>query len=84
MAYFKKGSKIIAIEQVDGFGKRPSLWVGNVGQFTKVASFRGEESAQKFVDYLRIFFGDQLVSVDEDEDNELAEGKQVPQRKGNR
>jgi len=56
MGYFKKGEEIIAIEQVDGFGKNPSLWIGTYGSFTKVASFRNDKSADDFTEYLRRFF----------------------------
>lgn len=56
MAYFEKNGEIIAIEQVNGFGKKPSLWIGKRGEFTKVASFRNDKSADDFTEYLRRFF----------------------------
>lgn len=56
MAYFEKNGEIIAIEQVDSFGKNPSLWIGTYGSFTKVASFRNYKSADDFTEYLRRFF----------------------------
>lgn len=64
MGYYKKGSQIIAIEQVDGFGKRPSLWIGHPGQFRKVASFNSFESADEFEEYLKIFFRPNLEEND--------------------
>ena len=55
----KRGHEIV-IEQVDGFGKNPSLWVrtpidGNVR--IKLASFGNETKAQFFIDYLTEFLG---------------------------
>ena len=60
MAYFMMGSRYISIEQVDGFGKRPGLWIGNAGQMTKVASFNSFQHAYEFEEWLRMFFGDRL------------------------
>ena len=65
MASFKLGTKCIFIEQVDGFGKRPGLWIGNVGQMTKVASFNSFEHAYQFEEWLIVFFGDRLVKEDD-------------------
>lgn len=56
MAYFEKNGEIIAVEQIDGFGKKPSLWISKEGIFIKVASFRNEESANDFTEYLKRFF----------------------------
>ena len=56
MAYFEKNGEIIAIEQINGFGKKTALWIGNRGVLTKVATFRNDKSADDFTEYLRRFF----------------------------
>lgn len=64
MGYFKKGEEIISIEQVDGFGKNPSLWIGTVGNFVKVASFRNEKSAKDFEETFRRFLRPYLEELE--------------------
>ena len=65
MGYFKKGSKIISVEQVDGFGKRPGLWIGNVGKLVKVASFNNFEHATQFEEWLTSFLRELLAEEDD-------------------
>ena len=48
--------KAIVIDQVDGFGKNPSLWIKTEpNSLLKLASFGNEEKAQIFIDYLAEF-----------------------------
>lgn len=65
MGYFKKGSKIISVEQMDGFGKRPGLWIGNVGQLVKVASFNSFEHASLFEEWLTSFLRELIAEEDD-------------------
>lgn len=55
----RKNGIIIGIQQVDGFGKRPGLWIGAEKPFmlVKVASFSNNESAKKFGDWLDYIIG---------------------------
>jgi len=63
---YKRGHVSISIEQVDGFGKNPGLWIGTdyPNQMMKVASFGSEEKAELFCRWLRYLTG---VSNDEKE-----------------
>lgn len=59
-AIIGKESYVIDVDQVNGFGKNPSLWIksppdGNT--FLKVASFANEKKAEMFVKYLTKFLG---------------------------
>ena len=49
----------ISVEQIDGFGKNPSLWIGTEkpNQAVKVASFGSEDEAQQFIKWLDYLFG---------------------------
>ena len=49
---YKRGDFGISVSQVDGFGKRPGLWVHDKNVATKVASFGSEEKANLFMKYL--------------------------------
>ena len=49
---YKRGDFGVSVSQVDGFGKRPSLWVHNKNCMIKVASFGSEEKAKMFLEYL--------------------------------
>lgn len=49
---YKRGDFGISVSQVDGFGKRPSLWVHYKNCMVKVASFGSEEKAKMFMQYL--------------------------------
>jgi len=48
---YKRGDFGVSVSQVDGFGKRPSLWVHNRNCMIKVASFGSEEKAKMFLKY---------------------------------
>lgn len=58
----------ISVEQIDGFGKNPSLWIGTEkpNQAVKVASFGSEDKAQRFIKWLDYLFGytDDEVKMD--------------------
>lgn len=55
---YKRGNFGISVSQIDGFGKRPSLWVFNKDCYCKVASFGSEEQATAFLYFLDwIVFG---------------------------
>ena len=58
MTYFRGNIKI-SVEQVDGFGKNPSLWIGteNPNEMTKVASFGNEKKAQQFCKHIEYLLG---------------------------
>ena len=44
-------------DQEDGFGKMPSLWVGNKNSLVKVASFGSVEKSEMFCKWMaQIFF----------------------------
>lgn len=58
---YSKGDKMISIENNSIFGKRPGLYIGECNKLLKVASFGSEEKADKFEEYLRYFFGRNLV-----------------------
>ena len=51
---YKRNDVMISVEQIDGFGKNPGLWIGteNPNQMVKVASFRNEDMAQMFCKWL--------------------------------
>ena len=49
---YKRGDYSISIEQIDGFGKNPSLFVFYKNQGIKVASFNSPESAKVFEVFL--------------------------------
>ena len=49
----ESGEKAISVEQIDGFGKNPGLWIRNGNELLKVASFGSAEKAEMFCNYLR-------------------------------
>jgi hypothetical protein len=51
---YKRGQFSISIYQLDGFGKKPSLWIGDdeSNQMVKVASFCGKDEADTFCKWL--------------------------------
>ena len=62
---FRKGEYGIVIEQVEGFGKRPGLWVLKGNTQMKMASFGSEEKAKEFEKYLKYFFFNNPIEVEE-------------------
>ena len=58
---FIRGTVIISVEQIDGFGKKPGLWLGKKSETEnwqgKVASFGSEQSAKDFCDWLKYMVG---------------------------
>lgn len=53
---YMRGDYGISISQVDGFGKRPGLWVKDKNRMIKVASFGSDEKARLFIEYLEWLF----------------------------
>ena len=56
---YKRGQVSISVQQLDGFGKNPSLWIGteNPNQLVKVASFGSEDKANQFCKWLEYMLG---------------------------
>ena len=56
---YKRGNVIVRANQIDGFGKRPSLWIGTEepNAMIKVASFASDDKAQLFCKWLDYMFG---------------------------
>lgn len=57
----ERGEKSISIEQIDGFGKNPGLWIGNGNGLVKVASFGSAEKAEMFCKQLREILSGLLI-----------------------
>ena len=55
---YRKGDVSISVEQIDGFGKNPSLWIGSGNQLLKVASFGSQDKADNFCKYMEYIFFD--------------------------
>ena len=53
---FYKGKKVIRVEQIDEFGKRPSLWIGTENEMIKVASFGSVEKSELFCEWMAYIF----------------------------
>ena len=49
---YKRGDYGISVEQIDGFGKNPGLWIRHDNVWIKVASFGNKRKADKFIEYL--------------------------------
>lgn len=51
---YECGNIVISVEQIDGFGKNPGLWVGtkDPNTLTKVASFGSEDKSKLFCKWL--------------------------------
>ena len=56
---YKRGQVSISVHQLDGFGKRPALWIGTEepNQMVKVASFGSEDKANLFCKWLEYLLG---------------------------
>lgn len=52
---YKKGNTVISVEQIDGFGKNPGLWIGSENELVKVASFGSKDKADNFCKWLEYF-----------------------------
>lgn len=53
---YKCGEYEISVEQIDGFGKNPGLWIKTEpNTLVKVASFGSKEKADTFEQYLTEF-----------------------------
>ena len=49
---YKRGDYGISVEQINGFGKNPGLWIHKGNQAIKMASFGSFEKAETFMKYL--------------------------------
>ena len=58
----ERGEKSISVEQIDGFGKNPGLWIGNGNELVKVASFGSAEKAEMFCKQLREILSGVLIA----------------------
>lgn len=56
---YKRGDVSISVYQLDGFGKKPSLWIGTdePNQMVKVASFGSKDKADTFCKWLEYMLG---------------------------
>lgn len=56
---YKRGQVTISVYQLDGFGKKPSLWIGTdkPNQLVKVASFSSKDKADAFCKWLEYLLG---------------------------
>ena len=65
MRTYRRGNAALSVEQVDGFGKNPGLWIGTVkpSSMTKVASFGSKDKAEVFCKWL-----DYICGGDDDEE----------------
>ena len=56
---YKRKGVIVSVEQIDGFGKNPGLWIGtdNPNMLVKVASFGSTDKARLFVKWLDYIIG---------------------------
>lgn len=56
---YKLNGAVISVEQIDGFGKNPGLWVGteNPNGLYKAASFGSEDKAKTFCKWFEYFAG---------------------------
>ena len=54
---YSKGDVSIKVFQLDGFGIKPSLWIGAGNQTIKVASFTNDDKAKLFCKWLDYMFG---------------------------
>ena len=57
---FGHGDLEISIEVIEGFGKKPGLWItekdeNGVSVMKKVASFCSERTAERFAEYFKAF-----------------------------
>ena len=56
---YKRGGVSISVYQLDGFGKKPALWIGTEypNRTVKVASFGSEDKARLFCNWLEYMLG---------------------------
>ena len=66
MSCYKRNGVIISVEQIDGFGKNPGLWIGteDPNQLVKVASFGSEDKAKLFCKWFEYLTG--IINTRED------------------
>ena len=54
---YRCGDVSISVEQIDGFGKKPGLWIGAGNEILKVASFGDTDKSQMFCKWLEYMVG---------------------------
>lgn len=56
---YKRNGVSVSVEQIDGFGKNPGLWIGtdSPNMRVKVASFGSEDKARLFIKWLDYIIG---------------------------
>ena len=56
---YKRKGVSVSVEQIDGFGKNPGLWIGteSLNMRVKVASFGSEDKARLFIKWLDYIIG---------------------------
>ena len=56
---YKCNDVLISVEDIEGFGKNPGLWIGtkDPNQLVKVASFGNEDKAMLFCKWFEYFVG---------------------------
>ena len=56
---YEHGNVVVAVEQIEGFGKNPGLWIGtnNPNGVWKVATFGSKDKALKFCKWLEYMMG---------------------------
>jgi hypothetical protein len=64
---YKRGDYGISVEQINGFGKNPGLWVHKGNTAVKMASFGSFEKAEQFMRYLDYML---LINGKEPEDKD--------------
>ena len=58
---YRKGDCIISVEQINGCGKKKSLFVGTENELIKVASFVNDDRANVFCKWFEYFLGNKQV-----------------------
>ena len=59
---YKKGDISIAVEQIDRFGRNPSLWICRGNEYYKVASFGNQDKADTFCKVLEYILFDKPLN----------------------
>lgn len=72
MMIYKRGDYGISVQQLDGFGKNPGLWVHDKNKVYKVASFGNSKKAEMFLKYL-----DWLVLINSKEPKESVDDADI-------
>ena len=68
---YGKGNYKISIEQIDGFGKNPGLWIHKGNEAFKMASFGSFEKAELFCEFMEYFLFNTPIPEIKHDGNEL-------------